>query len=119
MITPIEINSLRLRAYHGVFPQETSVGNIFEITMAVETDLDDQSIKSDSLEGTINYATLVAIIKHEMAKPSALIENVAYRLKETVIEAYPAILHGRIKIAKLLPPISNTEVQSIAVEIKW
>ncbi len=119
MKTTIEINSLKLQAHHGVFRQETTVGNTFEVTLSIDIDLKPEAYISDSLDGTINYARIIDIVKQEMAIPSSLLENVAYRIKKQILEAYPNTLSGAIRIAKLLPPISNIEIESVAVRISW
>ena len=119
MKTTIEINALKMHAHHGVLSQENTVGNTFEVSLSIETDIQPSAYIEDRLDGTINYAHLIGIIKHEMAIPSALLENVAYRIKKAVLEAYPQTASGSIKIAKLLPPIANTELESVAVRISW
>lgn len=119
MKTTIEINSLKLQAHHGVFRQENTVGNTFEVTISIDVDLRPEAYLDDNLAGTVNYARIIDIVKQEMAIPSSLLENVAYRIKKHILEAYPNTLSGTIKIAKLLPPISNTELESVAVRISW
>lgn len=119
MKTTIEINSLKLHAHHGVFRQENTVGNAFEVTLSIDIDIPAEVYIEDSLNGTINYAHIIDIVKREMAIPSSLLENVAYRIKKALMEAYPQIMSGAIRIAKLLPPISNTELESVAVRISW
>ena len=41
-----------------------------------------------------------------MAEPSALLEHVAGRIRQALVEAYPAIESGRISVAKLAPPLA-------------
>jgi len=119
MKTTIEINALRLHAHHGVLRQENIVGNTFEVSLSIETDIQPTAYIEDRLDGTINYAHIIDIIKHEMAIPSSLLENVAYRIKKAVMEAYPQATSGFIRIAKLLPPIANSELESVAVRLSW
>ena len=94
METTIEINSLRIHAFHGVMEQE-------------------------NLEETVNYAQIIEVIKQEMSIPSELLENVAYRIKTAISRQFHRIKHGKIKIAKLQPPIPNVDIQSVAVIISW
>jgi len=115
----IEINKMRIYARHGVMPQENTVGNVFEITIKLITRIENEAYENDKLGGTTNYADLIAIIKREATIPSALLENVAYRIKTAILAKYPAISHGTVKIAKLLPPVANLEIESVAIELGW
>ncbi len=113
----IEINKLRLRAYHGVLEQERIVGNIFEVTVHLKYPMD-KAMVTDNIITTINYVEVVDVIRNEMKQPSNLLESVAGRLKSAIIRRFPMVQGGRIKIAKLTPPI-DCEVDSIAVNYKW
>ena len=53
-----------------------------------------------------------------MAEPSALLENVLLRLKERITGDFPAVTDGRIKLAKLTPPIA-ARMESVAVALEW
>ncbi len=53
-----------------------------------------------------------------MATPSALIEHVAYRIREAVTSRWPLIDSGMVRVAKLTPPVS-AEVAEVAVRIDW
>ena len=113
----IEINGLRIFARHGVMEQERAVGNMFEVTVHLRYPMD-AALCHDSLDGTLNYAEGVALIKEEMDKPSALLEHVGYRIKKSFETHYPLIKGGSIRLAKLTPPIS-CELDSVAVKIEW
>lgn len=114
----IEINKLRLRAFHGVMPQERSVGNIFEISLSLGYPIE-KAAREDSLAGTLNYAEVIEIVKAEMAIPSDLIEHVAWRIRESIRRHFPAVTGGSVRVAKLLPPVSGVQLESVAVTIHW
>lgn len=119
MTITVEVNSLRLRACHGVAPQERTVGNEFELTIHVRCRISEQTMAADSIEGTINYANLVAVAKRVMAQPSSLIENVAWRLRNSLRDTFPQIVGGHIRVAKLTPPIPSSQMASAAVSLDW
>lgn len=102
----IEIDRLRIRACHGVLPQERKVGNMFEISIRIEYPPALKSVSDDELEHTLNYAHLVELIKSVMAKPSNLLEHVAGRLHDAILNEYPQISGGSICVSKLAPPVS-------------
>ena len=115
LTTSVEIERLAVRARHGVFDQERMVGNDFEVTVRVDYPWD---IDSDSLDGTLNYGELVALVKEEMAKPSALLEHVAGRIYRRITDRWDAATGGYIKISKLTPPVT-AQLASASVSIRW
>lgn len=118
MITAtIEINKLRIRARHGVLVQERIVGNIFEITAHLHYPID-EAIETDDISTTLDYAEVVDVIKGDMEHPAQLLEHVAGRLRATLLEKFPNISGGKLRIAKITPPIS-TQLESVAVTLEW
>ena len=69
----------------------------------------------EELETLINRLDLV---KECMATPSALLENVAYRIYCAIGERYPAVKHGHISVYKLQPPIS-AELARVGFSFGW
>ncbi len=113
----IEINRLEIRARHGVGEQERVVGNIFTVDAWLEVDLS-HAMKSDCVDDTVNYATVIEVIKQEMATPSALLENVVWRIRNAITEKYPSVTGGMIRLAKVTPPVP-CRVGSVAVVTRW
>lgn len=118
MKTFIEISGLRLYGRHGVASQERRVGNEFVFDLHLSYPFEQGAVRDD-LEKTINYAEIVEVVKKVNAEPSALIENVAWRLKETLTAMFPAISTGMIRVAKVKPPIPATSLDRVAVTISW
>lgn len=115
MNTIIEINRLRLRAYHGVLPQENKIGNIYMVSVGIEFPYE---YLSDDLDNTINYAEVIDLIKQEMSIPSKLIEQVASRIHRVLTTQWEMINGGYVTIEKLHPPIAD-EISSASVTLKW
>ncbi|MCM1449447.1 MAG: dihydroneopterin aldolase [Clostridiales bacterium] len=114
----IEINGLRLRAFHGVGEQERRVGNMFSVDVWLEADLE-AAVTSDNVDDTINYAELIGLIKVEMARPSALLEHVAGRIRDAIVHRYGDLVkHGGVKVSKLTPPVT-AQLDSVAVATCW
>lgn len=118
MVT-IEVNNLILRAHHGVMEQERAVGNDFSVTVHLQVELSDDALLSDDVHSTINYADVVAIVKHVMAQPCNLLETVCQRLALQLRSGFPNITGGLVRIAKLSPPIEGIKLDSVAVAISW
>lgn len=101
----IALEGVKFHAFHGVFEQERKVGAEFEVSLEVQVVVSD-SMRSDRLVGTVSYADLYAVCRSEMEKPSALIEHVALRIADSVRALSADIIHGRIRLRKLHPPIA-------------
>lgn len=117
MKSSIEINRLQIYAFHGVMPQETRVGNLFEVTVKLDYDFAAASA-TDNINLALNYAMAVETIQQVMATPRKLIETVATDIKAALIEQWPGITSGIVRVAKLHPPFTP-RVESVAVSIEW
>ncbi|MBL7848257.1 MAG: dihydroneopterin aldolase [Cyclobacteriaceae bacterium] len=102
----ISLEGLEFHAYHGVYPQERSSGNKFEVDVVVDTAID-ASAFADDLGGTINYEGLYEVVKEEMAKPSKLLERVGHAIAAQVLRRFPQALSVTVTIAKFNPPIGG------------
>ena len=69
------LKGVRFHAFHGVLPQERTVGNDFMVDLRIGYPLE-QAIASDEVTDTLNYATVYETVKREMSIPSQLIEHV-------------------------------------------
>ena len=84
----VSLRQVRFRAFHGVLPQERQVGADFLLDLKVGYPLA-KAMQSDSVDDTLNYATLYDLMAREMRQPSKLLEHVAGRMAE-------ATLHQRL-----------------------
>ena len=116
MENKVQLNGIRLYAYHGVLPQERQAGNWFEVDLEVAADFT-QAMRDDNLCHTIDYAGLFAVIKVEMQQPSNLLEHVAGRIITRLVGEYSSISSLRLKIAKQIPPLGS-EIKESAVVIE-
>ncbi len=106
MIGRIALEGLEFHAFHGVYPHERESGNFFEVDIAVETDFS-KAAATDELLGTVNYETLFKIVKDEMEQPSKLLETVAEKVANDVLEVFPNVISVEFRISKLNPPIGG------------
>ena len=100
----IFINGVRFHAYHGVMPQERVVGADFTVDVKVGYDMT-QAIDSDNITHAINYAQVADIIAREMAIPSQLLEHVAGRTANAILNELPMAQYVYILITKDNPPM--------------
>lgn len=100
----ITLDSLRFYAYHGAEPQEAIVGAWYTVDISITADATD-AILNDNLNGTINYAKVTEIIKQQMQIRSALLEHVAGRIANALLNGFPAISSLTVKVCKQNPPV--------------
>lgn len=112
----IEVNGIRLYAYHGCLTEEGKVGGHYVVDVSMSTDFREAS-ETDDLTKTIDYVTVNRIVKEEMAIRSKLIEHVGKRIMDRLKEELPTIYTARVKIIKNTPPI-NGDVKNVAIIIE-
>lgn len=96
---------MRLKAFHGVLPQERIVGNDYIVNLSVDYPVM-QACESDDVADTMNYADAAEVVKEQMAVPSNLIENVAYRICKAVLKRFPLAEQVTVDIQKVAPPMN-------------
>ena len=92
-------------AYHGVLPQERTVGGEYWVDLTLYPDNISAAVQDDRLDGTVNYAEAYEIVRREMAQPSALLEHVDGRIAQALFAAFPALLRIEVEVCKVNPPI--------------
>ena len=102
----VALEGLEIHAFHGVYPHERESGNWFEVCIIVDTDFN-EAARLDDLNGTVDYEVLFRIIKEQMEIPSKLIETVAEKIVERVLEKFGNVSKVDLKIAKINPPIGG------------
>ena len=116
MENKINIEGIKLYAYHGCLEEEAKIGGNYVVDIFITTDFS-VAAKSDDLTKTIDYCTVYEIAKTEMAIRSKLIEQVAQRIFEKMKNQFPTIISLHVKLTKLSPPILG-DVEKVSVEIK-
>ena len=96
----ITLQDVHFHAFHGVMPQERSVGGDFLLNLRVGYSLS-AAMESDS---------------GEMRIPSKLLEHVAGRIANAIISVYPEISSIDLEIVKQNPPM-GADCAGASVEI--
>ena len=112
----ILLHDMRFYAYHGVMEQERRVGGEYLVSLQVETDLS-RAVNSDSVADTINYAQLYDVVRHEMAEPSQLLEHVAGRIGQRVLDRFPQVTALTVSVTKCNPPM-GADSKGASVEMR-
>jgi dihydroneopterin aldolase len=112
----IEIEGMEFYAYHGCFSEERIVGNRFMIDLRMETDTSKPEL-TDNIHDAVNYQTAYQIAKKQMDSKAHLLEHVAYRILKQLFQDLPTVVHARIKVAKINPPLGG-KVEQVSVTLE-
>jgi dihydroneopterin aldolase len=109
----IQVNNIKLYAFHGCLEEEEKIGSDYRIDVAIKADLK-KSAKTDELIDTVDYVHLNHIVKEEMAIRSKLLEEVAQRILDRFFKELRMIRKAKISVAKINPPIGGN-VQEVVI----
>ena len=112
----IEVNGIKLYAFHGCLPEEGRIGGHYLVDVSLQTDFTEAAI-SDELIKTVDYVDINKIVKEEMAIRSKLIEHVGQRIFNRIKKEVKNVDKLRIKVIKICPPI-NGDVENVAIIIE-
>jgi dihydroneopterin aldolase len=112
----VEVNGIKLYAYHGCLPEEGKIGGNYTVDVSVSTDFSN-SFDTDNLNDTVDYVVINRIVMEEMKQRSKLIEHVGKRILNRFKNEINGINHARLKVIKHCPPI-NGDVEDVAIIIE-
>ncbi|SFB76426.1 dihydroneopterin aldolase [Zunongwangia mangrovi] len=102
----IKLKNIRVFAYHGCLVEEEKIGSDYRVDLKVKGDLSN-SATSDELIDTIDYVHLNKIVKEEMAIRSKLLESVAERINNRVLQEIIMVQKVKVSVSKINPPIGG------------
>ncbi|MGB3261599.1 dihydroneopterin aldolase [Paenisporosarcina sp.] len=113
----IHVNEMEFWGYHGVFAEETKLGQRFRVTLSLAVDLQEAG-QTDNLEKTVNYAEAYFVCQKIVeGEPAKLVESVAERIATEILSKFKGIVKGcKVLVIKPDPPIPG-HYRSVAVEI--
>ncbi|MCH2023138.1 MAG: dihydroneopterin aldolase [Saprospiraceae bacterium] len=112
----IALEGMEFYAYHGFYKEEQLIGGDYIVDVYVHTDFT-KGASEDLLDGTVNYETIFRIVKVEMNKKSKLLESIAQRIVDSIINICTSIQSIKVKITKKNPPL-GAKVDKASVEIE-
>lgn len=112
----IHIKNLEIYANHGVFPEETVLGQKFLISLTMYTNTRTAG-KNDCLEASIHYGEVSAFMTAYMKEhTSKLIEAAAENLAEALLLNYPGLEGVTLELKKPWAPV-GLPLETVSVEI--
>ena len=111
----IIVKGLRLKAYHGVNPEEKIDGQMFELDITALADAKKAAI-SDELDDTVSYAKIIKTARAVFTAQSYnLIEYAAHKVGTEIMREYPALESVTVLLKKPEAPI-KADFDYVAVE---
>ncbi len=112
----IKVENIRVFAYHGCLIEESKIGSDYRVDLKIKADLK-KSSETDKLADTVDYVHLNKIVKEEMAIRSELLEHVAQRIIDRILDEIPMVKSTTVAVSKLNPPIGG-DVEMVTIELK-
>lgn len=112
----IKLSNIRTYSYHGCLQEEAKIGSDYRVDLKIKTNLE-PSAATDALHDTVDYVDLNAIVKDEMAIRAQLLEHVAQRIINRILNELHSVLAVKVKVTKLNPPIGG-DVAGVSIIMK-
>lgn len=112
----ITLKNIRTFSYHGCLVEESKIGSNYIVNLKIKTDLQ-LSSQTDALRDTVDYVSLNAIVVQEMAIRAELLETVAKRIINRVLDELQKVSHITVEVSKLNPPIGG-DVEAVTIKMK-
>lgn len=111
------VSNLCLHGFHGLYPEETRIGQKFYFDIECDLDLAPAAL-SDDYEKAVGYDTLCNIARDvSNAGPYKLIETLAHRLAEAVLERFYIVNQVVVRVRKPSAPMPDN-FDAVGVEIR-
>ncbi len=116
----IIIENLEVFAYHGVFPEETMLGQKFIVSCVLFLDTGPAGT-NDDIEKTVDYGAAAHLIKNHMEKHTyKLIESAAEHLAQELLKFHDNVRQVELEIKKPWAPIGlSLDYAAVRICRKW
>lgn len=93
--------------HHGVMQEEHRVGGRYEVDVRVGLDFEEAAVHDD-LSRTVNYEKVYEFVRTLVTENKFyLIEKLAYRIAQNVLDTYPDIEGVEVTVRKPNPPVGG------------
>ncbi len=112
----IIIKGLRIKAYHGVNPEEKENGQMFELDISALLDAKSARL-SDNLDDTVSYAKMLKkAVAVFTAEKYDLLECAGDKVAEALLESFPKLQSVTVLVKKPEAPI-KADFDYVALEL--
>jgi len=110
------LKNIRIYAFHGCMEEEEKIGGDYILNLEVDAPMGVAS-RTDELEDAVDYVSLNAIVKEEMAVRSKLLEHVAQRIVDKIMGQFDEVESVEVSVAKQNPPIGG-DMDEVCIRLK-
>jgi len=107
IMAQLVLQNMEFYAHHGHFEEERIIGGRFLVDLTVDTDIT-KAAETDDLNDAVDYSKIYEAVRHEMAKPSRLLEHLARRIVDAVYAISGNISKVTVTVSKLNPSIGGS-----------
>jgi 7,8-dihydroneopterin aldolase/epimerase/oxygenase len=111
----ITVEGMEFYAFHGCSQEEKIVGIRFQVDVYIKTELSNPA-QTDNINDALNYQTVYDLVAKEMKQTSNLIEHVAQRIKNRIIQHFSQAEEVMVRVSKINPPLGG-KVGKVSVEL--
>ncbi|MCO6161736.1 dihydroneopterin aldolase [Flavobacterium sp. NRK F7] len=112
----IILQNIRTYSYHGCLLEEGKIGSDYKVDLKIKTNLK-KSAQTDELHDTVDYVDLNRIVIEEMAIRAKLLEHVAQRIIDKILQELPTVSQVKVAVSKLNPPIGG-DVEAVTIVLQ-
>ncbi len=114
----IRLSNMVFFGRHGANPEETALGQRFTVNLSVWLDMSAAS-RSDRLEDTASYSAIYKLVRAEVeGEPSKLLEHLAGRILDRVLQFDSRIVRARVEVGKPSPPLKGSTTAEVSVVLE-
>jgi len=113
----ILLEGMHFYAYHGVNPEERSLGQRFMVDVILAVDLRPAG-QSDHLDDTVSYSAVYKLVRRIVeGEPRNLIEAVAESIASHILESFPPVEHVTVTVRKPEVPMKGSMLDAAGVRL--
>ena len=117
MTDRIMLDGMRFYGYHGVNPEERTLGQPYIVDLAAEMNLRPAG-QSDRLEDTVSYSHIYRAVQSIVeGEPRQLLESVAEAIAAQLLADFP-VDAVTVTVKKPNPPVRGSSIRHSAVQIR-
>ena len=102
----IELKGMEFHSFIGHYDEEKQIGNNFKVELRMKTDCQ-RAGESDNLNDALDYQLAYNIVKKEMQHKCNLLENVAKRIVDALLQGLDMLEEVEVKVTKLYPKLGG------------
>lgn len=114
----IRLSNMVFYGMHGANPEETALGQRFAVNLSFWLDMSAAS-RTDRLEDTVSYSAIYKLVRAEVeGQPSKLLEHLAGRILDRVLQFDSRITGARVEVGKPSPPLKGSTTAEVSVVLE-